>query len=40
MLSSSLDTLFKVSKTESPPKLSAYDCVTLYLYILAMVYEL
>ena len=30
MLSSSLDTLLKVSKTISPPKLFAYDCVTLY----------
>ena len=30
MLFSSLDTLLKVSKTTSPQKLSAYDCVTLY----------
>ena len=30
MLSSSLDTLLKVSKTTSPQKLFAYDCVTLY----------
>ena len=27
MLSSSLDTLLKVSKTTSPQKLFAYDCV-------------
>ena len=32
MLSSSLDTLLKVSKTTSPQKPFAYDCVTLYLY--------
>ena len=31
MLSSSLDTLLKVSKTTSPKKLFTYDCVTLYL---------
>ena len=31
MLSSSLDTLLKVSKTTSPQKLFAYDCVTLYI---------
>ena len=30
MLSSSLDTLLKVSKTTYPQKLFAYDCVTLY----------
>ena len=30
MLSSILDTLLKVSKTTSPQKLFAYDCVTLY----------
>ena len=30
MLSSSLDALLKVSKTTSPQKLFAYDCVTLY----------
>ena len=30
MLSSSLDTFLKVSRTTSPPKLLAYDCVTLY----------
>ena len=30
MLSSSLVTLLKVSKTTSPQKLFAYDCVTLY----------
>ena len=30
MLSSSLDTLLKVSKTTSPQKLFAYECVTLY----------
>ena len=30
MLSSSLDTLLKVSITTSPQKLFAYDCVTLY----------
>ena len=30
MLSSSLDTLLKVSKTTFPQKLFAYDCVTLY----------
>ena len=30
MLSSSLDTLLKVSKTTSTQKLFAYDCVTLY----------
>ena len=32
MLSSSLDTLLKVSKTTYPIKLFAYDCVTLYIY--------
>ena len=31
MLSSSLDTLFKVSKTTSPQKIFTYDCVTLYI---------
>ena len=31
MLSSSLDTLLKLSKTTSPQKLLAYDCVTLYI---------
>ena len=30
MLSSSLDTLLKVSKTTSPQKLFAYDYITLY----------
>ena len=30
MLSSSLDTLLKVTKTTSPQKLLAYDCVTMY----------
>ena len=30
MLSSSLDTLLKVSKTRSHQKLFAYDCLTLY----------
>ena len=30
MLFSSLDTLFKVSKTTSPQKLFAYECITLY----------
>ena len=30
MLSSSLDTLLKVSETTSPQKLFVYDCVTLY----------
>ena len=30
MLSSSLDTLLKVSKTTYPQKLFAHDCVTLY----------
>ena len=30
MVSSSLDTLLKVSKTTYPQKLFAYDCVTLY----------
>ena len=30
MLSSSLDTSLKVSKTTSPEKLFGYDCVTLY----------
>ena len=34
MLSSFLDTLLKVSKTTSPQKLFAYDCVTLYVYSL------
>ena len=34
MLSSSLDTLLKVSKTKSPQKLFAYDCVTLYVYFI------
>ena len=29
-MSSSLDTLLKLSKTTSPQKLFAYDCVTLY----------
>ena len=33
MLSSSLDTLLKVSKTTSPQKLFAFDCVTLYLVL-------
>ena len=32
MLSLSLDTLLKVSKTTSPQKLFAYDCVTLYIF--------
>ena len=32
MLSSSVDTLLKVSKTTSPKKLFDYDCVTLYEY--------
>ena len=32
MLSSSLDTLLKVSKTTYPQKLFAFDCVTLYMY--------
>ena len=36
MLSSSLDTLLKVSKTTSPLKLFAYDCVTLYILISIM----
>ena len=31
MLPLSLDILLMVSKTTSPQKLSAYDCVTLYL---------
>ena len=30
MLSSSLHEFFKLSKTTSPQKLFAYDCVTLY----------
>ena len=30
MLPSSLDTLLKMSKTTSPQKLFANDCVTLY----------
>ena len=30
MLSSSLDTLLKLSKTTSPQKLFDYDCMTLY----------
>ena len=30
MLSSSLDTMLKLSVTTSPQKLFAYDCVTLY----------
>ena len=30
MLFSSLDTLLKLSKTTSPNKLFAYDCITLY----------
>ena len=34
MLSSSLDTLLKVSKTTYPQKLFTYDCVTLYLIFL------
>ena len=39
MLSSSLDTLLKVSKTTSPQTLFAYDCVTLYVtYILSFFY--
>ena len=33
MLSSSLDTLLKVSKTTYLNKLFAYDCVTLYICI-------
>ena len=33
MLSSSLHTLLKVSKTTSPKKLFAYDCVTLYIHV-------
>ena len=32
MLSSSLDTLLKGSKTTYPKKLFAYDCVTLYVH--------
>ena len=32
LLSSSLDTLLKVSRTTSPHKLFVYDCVTLYIY--------
>ena len=36
MLSSSLDTLLKVSKTTYPKKLSAYDGVTLYVYFIYM----
>ena len=32
MLSSSLDTLLKVSKTTSPQKRFAYDCETLYIH--------
>ena len=31
MLSSSLDTFLKLSKTTYPQKLFAYDCVTLYI---------
>ena len=31
MLSSSLDTLLKLSKTTNPQKLFANDCVTLYI---------
>ena len=31
MLSPSLDTLLKVSKTKYPQKLFAFDCVTLYI---------
>ena len=33
MLSSSLETLLKVSKTTCPYKLFAYDCVTLYIRV-------
>ena len=33
MLSSSLDTLLKLSKTKSPPTLFDYNCVTLRMYI-------
>ena len=33
MLSPSLDTLLKLSKTTYPQKLFANDCVTLYYYI-------
>ena len=33
MLSSSLDKLLKVSKTTTPQKLFAYNCVTLYMSI-------
>ena len=29
-----LDTLLKVSKTTSPQKLFAYDCVTLYIILI------
>ena len=32
MLSSSLDALLKVSKTTTPQKLFASDCVTLYIF--------
>ena len=32
MLSSSLNTLLKVSKTTYPQKLFTYDCVTLYIF--------
>ena len=37
MLSSSLDTLLKVSKTKYPKKLFAYDCVTLYIMNLSKI---
>ena len=33
MLSLSLDTLSKVSKTTSPQKLFTYYCVTLYVFV-------
>ena len=34
MLSSSLDTLLKASRTTSPRKLFGNDCVTLYIYFI------
>ena len=37
MLSSSLDTLLKVSKTTSLQKLFAYDCATLYIHMYILV---
>ena len=39
MLYSSLDALLKVSKTASPQKLFDYDCVTLYVFSNAAIFD-